>query len=202
MELNYKTNRNHWAGISGSIENGENPTFSAHRELYEETQLRPPLLELVRPGPTLTFFVEDLSTQWKVHPFLFALSAGSVEEEDEILEGLKINWEHTEYKWIKPEEITNYPTVPKLEKAWKRVWLTQSVEAGLNRLKEDHFSGASELALEGLRVLRAFFDEHYWRGFGSDDIWEEILVVGWHIAKNGRPAMSAGMLGPLKIAIF
>lgn len=186
-------NRNHWACISGSIENNEDPVFRAYTELYEEIQLKPPLLELVRPGPTLTFIDKDLSTQWKVHPFLFILSANSTEEEDEVLRKMKINWEHTEYKWIKPEEIANQNTVPNLEKAWKRVWLMPYLDAGLGRLKEDHVNGARELALEGLGILRRFFDEDYWRDFSLDDIWEEILVVGWHIAKNGRPAMSAGM---------
>lgn len=188
--------------MSGSIEGDEHPTFRAHTELYEETQLRPPLLELVRPGPTLTFFDKILNTRWKVHPFLFALSANSTEEEDGILEKLKIDWEHTMYKWINPEEIQNYQTVPKLEKAWRRVWLRGYLDVGLDRLKSDRIKGASELALEGLGVLRKFFDENYWRDFSLDEMWEEILVVGWHIAKNGRPTMSAGTLESLRMVII
>lgn len=129
------------------------------------------------------------------------LSANSMEEEDEILEKLKIDWEHTVCKWIKPEEIKDYQTVPRLEKAWRRVWLREYLEAGLQRLKNDHISGASGLAMEGLRILKEFFDESYWRDFSPDDIWEEILVVGWHIAKNGRTAMSAGKLESLQMAI-
>lgn len=142
----------------------------------------------------MTFFDKILNTQWKVHPFLFALSANSAGEEDEILEKLKIDWEHTVYKWIKPEEIKNYQTVPNLEKAWRRVWLREYLKTGLKRLTNNHTGGASELALEGLKVLKKFFDETYWREFSLDDMWEEILVVGWHIAKNGRLAMGAGTL--------
>jgi len=42
-----------------------------------------------------------------VHPYLFR-----IEDRGKI----KIDWEHKETKWIKPEEIGNYQTVPKLKK--------------------------------------------------------------------------------------
>ena len=29
---------------------------------------------------------------------------------------IKLNWENSEFKWIKPNEIKNYETVPELEK--------------------------------------------------------------------------------------
>ena len=44
--------------------------------------------------------------QWNVFPFLF--STVNVE--------IKLNWENSEFKWIKPTELVDYKTVPDLEK--------------------------------------------------------------------------------------
>ena len=34
---------------------------------------------------------------------------------------IKLDWEHTEFKWIKPEEMKNYDTVTSLDKSLKKV---------------------------------------------------------------------------------
>jgi hypothetical protein len=34
---------------------------------------------------------------------------------------IRIDREHFEFKWVKPEELTNYFTVPKLDESLKRV---------------------------------------------------------------------------------
>jgi len=41
-----------------------------------------------------------------VYPFLFAV-------EDPVI---KLNWENSEYRWVSPLEITQYMTVPSLDK--------------------------------------------------------------------------------------
>jgi len=53
-----------------------------------------------------------LNRKWIVHPFLFHVKAP---------EKIKIDWEHTEVKWIKPRELAKYKTVPGLDKALARV---------------------------------------------------------------------------------
>ena len=35
---------------------------------------------------------------------------------------IKIDWEHKEIKWIKPDEIGNYQTVPMLKETLARVF--------------------------------------------------------------------------------
>ena len=42
---------------------------------------------------------------WIVHPFLFNV----------INPNVKLNWENEKYKWILPNEITSYSTVPQLD---------------------------------------------------------------------------------------
>lgn len=147
-------------------------------------------MKLALSGPPLNFIDEELGTKWEVHPFLFTTPR---EMEEEMLQNLKIDWEHTEFKWIKPEEITNHQTVPNLEKAWKRVWLRPTLRSGLAQLKEDHVSGARELARKGLEILKGFLNEDELRRLDIDGVWEHILADAWHIAKNGRPAMGAGL---------
>jgi len=42
---------------------------------------------------------------WRIHPFLFKISSPKK---------IKLDWEHTEYRWINPDELCDYDTVPYL----------------------------------------------------------------------------------------
>ncbi|MEE9511703.1 MAG: NUDIX hydrolase, partial [Nitrosopumilaceae archaeon] len=44
--------------------------------------------------------------EWEVFPFLFETKNPEI----------KLNWENSEYNWIKVEDISNYDTVPSLKK--------------------------------------------------------------------------------------
>ena len=44
--------------------------------------------------------------EWNIFPFLF--NARNIE--------INLNWENSDFKWIKPTEIVNYKTVPELDK--------------------------------------------------------------------------------------
>ena len=45
---------------------------------------------------------------WKVYPFLFRVLKNNI----------RIDWEHTEYRWIEPSELTKYDTVPMLNEVY------------------------------------------------------------------------------------
>ena len=49
---------------------------------------------------------------WTIHPFLF-----KIEKKGKI----QIDWEHTEYRWINPQEITKFNTVPHLKDIVKKI---------------------------------------------------------------------------------
>ena len=55
---------------------------------------------------------EKLGVRWIVHPYLFRIRERSK---------IRIDWEHKEAKWIKPEEIVNYRTVPQLKETLGQV---------------------------------------------------------------------------------
>lgn len=96
-----------WAAVSGYIEGEERPLERAYQEILEEVGLEKEKLTLLASGEPLPIDGEP----WIVHPFLFEVSDGTI----------KLDWEHVDYKWINPEDISKYETVPKLNEALKRV---------------------------------------------------------------------------------
>jgi len=99
-----------WAGVSGYMETTD--IRQAFTEISEETELYKNDLKLVKKGEPLEVIDRSLNRKWIVHPFLFHVKAP---------EKIKIDWEHTEVKWIKPRELAKYKTVPGLDKALARV---------------------------------------------------------------------------------
>jgi 8-oxo-dGTP pyrophosphatase MutT (NUDIX family) len=93
-----------WAGISGYIED-ETPLERALKEIKEETGLTNDSVVLVHIGQPIEAVEPSMPwLTWIVHPFLFYSNTVLI----------KIDWEHEEYKWITPEEIVKYRTVPRL----------------------------------------------------------------------------------------
>lgn len=100
----------HWSGISGYLE--EDPIKQAQIELREETGLSPGDFKLENSGNPLEITDHVNKKDWIVYPFRFKL----INEKQ-----IKLNWENSEYRWIKPDEILNFKTVPNLRKTWERV---------------------------------------------------------------------------------
>jgi nicotinamide-nucleotide amidase len=100
------TYQGQWAGVSGYIEAA--PDDQALQEIREEVGLDNQEVLLIKKGQTLETLDRKLKIKWIVHPYLFHVKDPSK---------IKIDWEHVEYKWIKPEEIDDYSTVPKLKEA-------------------------------------------------------------------------------------
>ena len=94
-----------WSGVSGTIEADESPLERAMIEIYEETSIRSDELDLVCTGQITLISTLQHTDRWEVHPFLFEVCNNTVQ----------LNWENDEYRWITPENITRYNTVPKLD---------------------------------------------------------------------------------------
>jgi 8-oxo-dGTP diphosphatase len=102
--------RGSWAGVSGYIESTADE--QALTEIEEETGLARGEVELLKRGKPLAVEDEGLGIRWVVHPYLFR-----IKDRDKI----RIDWEHKEARWIKPEDIEHYQTVPRLREALGRV---------------------------------------------------------------------------------
>jgi 8-oxo-dGTP pyrophosphatase MutT (NUDIX family) len=107
-----RTSKGRWAGVAGYVEKGEKPEDTARKEIGEETGIRN--ARLVRKGEP--FSVKSETTTFRVHPFLFEVDTDEV----------TIDWEHTEFRWIEPEDIEKYDTVPKLPNSLRSVLLKSS----------------------------------------------------------------------------
>lgn len=92
-----------------------NPLTRAWTELQEETGLTENELDLIRSGQAQVLVDESIDTKWTVHPFLFQLKSPEFENK------LQINWEHTEFKWIHPKDLSVYQTVPLLMETLRHV---------------------------------------------------------------------------------
>jgi len=100
-----------WAGVSGYIETTADE--QALVEIAEETGLSQEDIKLIKRGEPLSIEDEKLGVKWVVHPYLFRIKDRGK---------IKIDWEHKEARWIKPEVIGNYQTVPKLKETLARVY--------------------------------------------------------------------------------
>ena len=102
-----KSMRGLWAGISGIIEKDELPLIRAKIEIFEEVGLDSEQIILRKKAEKMRIVSPQYKNhEWEVFPFLFDTKNSEI----------KLNWENSEYNWVKFEEISNYQTVPSLKK--------------------------------------------------------------------------------------
>ena len=96
-----------WAGISGIIERNESPLSRAKIEIFEELGINDGQIKLEKKAKEMRIISPQYKNhEWQVYPFLFSVKNPKI----------KLNWENSDYKWIKAEEISNFKTVPSLDK--------------------------------------------------------------------------------------
>ena len=102
-----KSMKSLWAGISGIIENDESPLERTKIEIFEELGIEAGQIKLIKESAKMRIISPQYENhEWEVYPFLFSVENPKI----------KLNWENSEYKWVKVEEISNYETVPSLDK--------------------------------------------------------------------------------------
>ena len=107
---------------------------------------------------------------------------------------IKLDWEHTEVKFVKPVDLENYNHVPLLEVGMHRILVSDETEMGLQELGSDHESGAQALAVKALEILlKSVQKGDLSKSRTTEDFWRELRMMAWHLAKNGRPSMAAAI---------
>jgi translation initiation factor 2B subunit (eIF-2B alpha/beta/delta family)/ADP-ribose pyrophosphatase YjhB (NUDIX family) len=179
--------RGKWAACSGSIETtDQSPEVAAKREIQEETTLTEADITLLRRGKPFSVVDRGLKTEWTIYPFAWMMKDGAKD--------MKLDWEHTEYEFISPKDIVNYDAVPNLDFGLRRVLVGPETERSLNALRNNHESGAQGLALLALdMLLKAVRGNDLAHVDKTEDFWNELRMIAWHLAKNGRPSMGAAI---------
>lgn len=96
-----------WAGVSGIIEGNEEPLYRAKREILEEAGIAENKITLLKSAQQIrTDSPQYENHEWLIFPFLFSVQDPTI----------TLNWENQEYKWISPSDLTQYQTVPSLDK--------------------------------------------------------------------------------------
>ncbi len=102
-----KTMKGLWAGVSGIIEKNEDPLERAKIEIFEELGIPENRISLLKSVDQIQVESPQYKNhEWEIFPFLFEAKEPKI----------KLNWENSEYQWINADEISNYETVPNLEK--------------------------------------------------------------------------------------
>ena len=95
-----------WSGVSGIIEKDEEPLIRAKIEIFEEAGLEEKHIKLLKsPEQIRVESPQYRNHKWEIFPFLFETKNTEI----------KLNWENSEFKWIKINQLKEFETVPNLE---------------------------------------------------------------------------------------
>ncbi len=101
-----------WHTVAGYIDEPKPIRQKALEELEEELDIHSEDVSGFTAGEPYEFFDEGAKKSWIVHPVLVELKNKPV---------VTLDWEHTEFKWISPDEVEGYDTVPNLDESLRRV---------------------------------------------------------------------------------
>ena len=102
-----KTMKELWSGISGIIENNETPLQRAKIEIFEEAGIMEDEIRLIKAAQEMRVNSPQYKNhEWEIFPFLFEATNPTV----------NLNWENSDFRWIRAEELEKYETVPSLQK--------------------------------------------------------------------------------------
>ncbi|XMA17523.1 hypothetical protein WAI453_010314 [Rhynchosporium graminicola] len=177
-----------WGVCTGSIEATDaSPLAAAKREIFEETKLTDSDLTFLRKGRPYRVKDDLLKTEWTIHPFAWQLKEGARE--------IELDSEHTKYKFAKPGHLGAYDHVDHLEKGVARIAVSPQIERALSRLRNETDSGDEGFFSQSLKVLFNEVDRlRRLRDLQtSEEFWREFQWTVWHLAKNGRPGISASI---------
>jgi len=104
------TFKGRWAAVSGYIESDAD--CQSLVEIEEETGFSPADVALLKKG--LPGEVDDTQNRvrWIIHPYLYKVITDKP---------VRIDWEHIEFRWIAPQQLVFFETVPGLVQALSNV---------------------------------------------------------------------------------
>lgn len=109
-----RTYQGKWNTVAGYLDEPKSIREKALEEIQEELGIKENNILLINIGKYYKFTDNEIEKHktWITCPVLAELK-----NEPEI----RLDREHTRYKWISPKELTNFDIVPKLDESLKRV---------------------------------------------------------------------------------
>jgi isopentenyldiphosphate isomerase len=104
--------RGKWNTVAGYLDELKPLREKALEEVQEELGINEDNILLFRIGESYEFTDVEVNKTWIVNPCLIELKDEPV---------IKLDWEHTEYKWIKPEELREFDVVSKLDTSLENI---------------------------------------------------------------------------------
>ncbi len=101
-----------WNTVSGYLDEFCSLEQKAHKELREEVGITIDMIKQTKLGQPYEFIDNNTRKIWVIFPILVELNKKLV---------IKLDWEHTEYKWISPQDLKNFDIVPNLDKTLSKV---------------------------------------------------------------------------------
>lgn len=109
-----RTYRGKWCAVTGYLDELKPIRRKALEEVQEELGIRESSISSISIGKPYEFTDAELNITWVDHPILVELKNKP---------RVELDWEHTEYRWIKPEEMKDFDTVPMLDRSLENVFM-------------------------------------------------------------------------------
>ena len=106
------THKGRWSVVAGYLDDFNGLKEKVLEELREEIGVLEKDIKSIKFGDVYIFTDSETGKTWVVHPALVELS-----KKPEI----KLDWEHTEFRWVKIGEIKNFDVPKDLEDSLERL---------------------------------------------------------------------------------
>ncbi|HBG81485.1 TPA: hypothetical protein DDW69_01450 [candidate division CPR2 bacterium] len=101
-----------WNSIGGFLDEAKPLKQKVLEEVNEELGITEDEIEEARLFESYVFYDESIDKTWISFPALIELK---------VKPEIKLDQEHTDYKWIKPEDLKKYEFIPGLDEAIKKI---------------------------------------------------------------------------------
>jgi len=107
-----RTYKNKWNSVAGYLDELKSIDEKALEELKEEIGLNPKSVASLTTGKPFKMFDMKIRKTWFVHPVLVKVKNKP---------NIKLDWEHSNYRWINPKDLIKFDIVPNLSKSFADV---------------------------------------------------------------------------------
>ena len=101
-----------WNTVAGYLDEVKPIDIKAYEELNEELGISADNILKTKLGNPYEFYDKNIQKTWIIFSVLVELKNKPT---------IKLDWEHTEYKWIRPEQLNKYDIVPNLDVTLSKV---------------------------------------------------------------------------------